>query len=98
MWRRLSFQNTLNITNNNYYAVEVANITAQVQFAKTVIGKSRISNITDISPLDMKQVRLLRFDCPPPKRWHVWVNRCVRFCFQIDYMVPTVIADEMNYM
>ena len=49
-------QNTLNITNNNYYSVEVANITAQVQFAKTVIGKSRISNITAISPLDMKQV------------------------------------------
>lgn len=51
-------QNTLNITNNNYYSVEVANITAQVQFAKTVIGKSRISNITAISPLDMKQVQL----------------------------------------
>ena len=49
-------QNTLNITNNNYYSVEVANITAQVQFAKTVIGKSRINNITAISPLDMKQV------------------------------------------
>lgn len=51
-------QNTLNITNNNYYSVEVANITAQVQFAKTVIGKSRINNITAISPLDMKQVQL----------------------------------------
>ncbi|KAF3833451.1 hypothetical protein F7725_024655 [Dissostichus mawsoni] len=48
--------NTLNITNNNYYSVQVANITAQVQFAKTVIGKSRISNTTAISPLDMKQV------------------------------------------
>ncbi|CAK6970559.1 transmembrane protein 106B [Scomber scombrus] len=64
-------QNTLNITNNNYYSVEVANITAQVQFAKTVIGKSRISNTTAISPLDMKQ---------------------------IDYTVPTIIADEMSYM
>uniref|UniRef100_A0A3Q3KGD2 Transmembrane protein 106B n=1 Tax=Mastacembelus armatus TaxID=205130 RepID=A0A3Q3KGD2_9TELE len=39
----LSLQNTLNITNNNYYSVEVANITAQV-------------NITAISPLDLKQV------------------------------------------
>ncbi|XP_071396404.1 transmembrane protein 106B [Centroberyx affinis] len=67
----LNITNTLDITNNNYYSVEVANITAQVQFAKTVIGKSRISNITAISPLDMKQ---------------------------IDYMVPTVIADEMSYM
>lgn len=67
----LNITNTLNITNNNYYSVEVANITAQVQFAKTVIGKSRISNITAISPLDMKQ---------------------------IDYMVPTIIADEMSYM
>lgn len=36
--------------------MEVANITAQVQFAKTVIGKSRLSNTTAISPLDMKQV------------------------------------------
>ncbi|XP_076610130.1 transmembrane protein 106B-like [Chaetodon auriga] len=67
----LNITNTLNITNNNYYSVEVANITAQVQFAKTVIGKSRISNTTAISPLDMKQ---------------------------IDYMVPTILADEMNYM
>lgn len=53
-------QNSLNITNNNYYSVEVANITAQVQFAKTVIGKSRLSNTTTISPLDMKQVGLLQ--------------------------------------
>ncbi|CAK6970558.1 transmembrane protein 106B [Scomber scombrus] len=67
----LNITNTLNITNNNYYSVEVANITAQVQFAKTVIGKSRISNTTAISPLDMKQ---------------------------IDYTVPTIIADEMSYM
>ncbi|KAM6958709.1 transmembrane protein 106B [Aplochiton taeniatus] len=67
----LNVTNTLNITNNNYYSVEVANITAQVQFSKTVIGKSRISNITAISPLDMNQ---------------------------IDYMVPTVIAEEMSYM
>lgn len=52
----LNITNTLNITNNNYYSVEVANITAQVQFAKTVIGKSRINNITAISPLDMKQI------------------------------------------
>ncbi|KAM4725404.1 transmembrane protein 106B-like isoform 2-T2 [Anableps anableps] len=67
----LNITNTLNITNNNYYSVEVANITAQVQFARTVIGKSRISNVIAISPLDMKQ---------------------------IDYMVPTVIADELNYI
>ncbi|KAI1902421.1 hypothetical protein AGOR_G00044590 [Albula goreensis] len=67
----LNVTNTLNITNNNYYSVEVANITAQVQFSKTVIGKSRISNVTSIGPLDMKQ---------------------------IDYMVPTLIADEMSYM
>ncbi|KAM9307429.1 transmembrane protein 106B-like [Pholidichthys leucotaenia] len=67
----LNITNTLNITNNNYYSVQVANITAQVQFAKTVIGKSRISNMTAIGPLDMKQV---------------------------DYMVPTIIADEMSYM
>ncbi|XP_045144586.1 transmembrane protein 106B [Echinops telfairi] len=63
--------NTLNITNNNYYSVEVENITAQVQFSKTVIGKARLSNITNIGPLDMKQ---------------------------IDYTVPTIIAEEMSYM
>ncbi|XP_025933653.1 transmembrane protein 106B isoform X1 [Apteryx rowi] len=67
----LNITNTLNITNNNYYSVEVANITAQVQFSKTVIGKARLNNITSIGPLDMKQ---------------------------IDYMVPTVIQDEMSYM
>lgn len=57
----LFFQNTLNITNNNYYSVEVANITAQVQFSKTVIGKARLNNITNIGPLDMKQVGSLGF-------------------------------------
>lgn len=50
------FKSTLNITNNNYYSVEVANISAQVQFSKTVIGKSRLSNATSIGPLDMNQV------------------------------------------
>lgn len=67
----LNITNTLNITNNNYYAVEVENITAQVQFSKTVIGKSRLNNITNIGPLDMRQ---------------------------IDYTVPTIIAEEMSYM
>ncbi|MBN3271042.1 T106B protein, partial [Polyodon spathula] len=67
----LNITSTLNITNNNYYSVEVANISAQVQFSKTVIGKSRLSNATSIGPLDMTQ---------------------------IDYMVPTVIADELSYM
>lgn len=56
-------QNTLNITNNNYYSVEVANITAQVQFSKTVIGKARLNNITHIGPLDMKQVNVANFGC-----------------------------------
>uniref|UniRef100_A0A2K6F3X8 Transmembrane protein 106B n=1 Tax=Propithecus coquereli TaxID=379532 RepID=A0A2K6F3X8_PROCO len=51
----LNITNTLNITNNNYYSVEVENITAQVQFSKTVIGKARLNNITNIGPLDMKQ-------------------------------------------
>lgn len=89
-------QNSLNITNNNYYAVEVANITAQVQFAKTVIGKSRLSNTTAISPLDMKQVG-------PPLLQDVQVGllsahiTCWSW-FQIDYMVPTLLADELNYM
>ncbi|XP_012612579.1 transmembrane protein 106B [Microcebus murinus] len=67
----LNITNTLNITNNNYYSVEVENITAQVQFSKTVIGKARLNNLTNIGPLDMKQ---------------------------IDYTVPTVIAEEMSYM
>ncbi|XP_004459154.1 transmembrane protein 106B isoform X1 [Dasypus novemcinctus] len=67
----LNITNTLNITNNNYYSVEVENITAQVQFSKTVIGKARLNNITNIGPLDMKQ---------------------------IDYMVPTIIAEELSYM
>ncbi|KAK3531242.1 hypothetical protein QTP70_015215, partial [Hemibagrus guttatus] len=52
----LNITNTLNITNNNYYPVQVANITAQVQFYKTVIGKSHVSNLTSVMPLDMQQV------------------------------------------
>ncbi|KAI5939480.1 Transmembrane protein 106B [Manis javanica] len=67
----LNITNLLNITNNNYYSVEVENITAQVQFSKTVIGKTRLNNITTIGPLDMKQ---------------------------IDYTVPTIIAEEESYM
>ncbi|XP_007897911.1 transmembrane protein 106Ba [Callorhinchus milii] len=52
----LNITSTLNITNNNFYSVDVANISAQVQFSKTVIGKTRLSNITNIRPLDMKQI------------------------------------------
>lgn len=50
-------QSTLNITNNNYYAVSVTNITAQVQFSKTVIGKAKFNNSSVIIPLDERQVR-----------------------------------------
>ncbi|XP_052471740.1 transmembrane protein 106B [Carassius gibelio] len=67
----LNITNTLNITNNNYYSISVANITAQVQFYKTVIGKSVVSNVTTITPLDMRQV---------------------------DFTVPTIIANEMSYI
>ncbi|XP_048848813.1 transmembrane protein 106B [Brienomyrus brachyistius] len=52
----LNITDTLNITNNNYYSVEVANLTAQVQFSRTVIGKSRLSNITYVGPLDKQQI------------------------------------------
>ncbi|XP_076832470.1 transmembrane protein 106Ba [Brachyhypopomus gauderio] len=52
----INITNTLNITNNNYYPVQVANITAQVQFYKTVIGKSLMSNVSTVMPLDMRQV------------------------------------------
>lgn len=55
----------MNITNNNYYSVEVANITAQVQFSKTVIGKARLNNITHIGPLDMKQVNVANMGSNP---------------------------------
>lgn len=89
-------KNSLNITNNNYYSVDVANITAQVQFSKTVIGKTRISNITTIGPLDMKQVvfypNLALFCCC---LYGIYFDL---FVLQIDYMVPTTIADEMSYM
>ncbi|MEQ2188633.1 hypothetical protein GOODEAATRI_017002, partial [Goodea atripinnis] len=67
----LTITNTLNITNNNYYAISVTNITAQVQFSKTVIGKTKFNNTTVIMPLDERQ---------------------------LDYTVPTTIADEMSYM
>ncbi|XP_059371068.1 transmembrane protein 106B-like [Carassius carassius] len=67
----INLTNTLNITNNNYYPVRVANITAQVQFYKTVIGKAVVSNVTSITPLDLRQV---------------------------DFTVPTIIANEMNYI
>lgn len=67
----LNITSTLNITNNNYYAIYMTNITAQVQFSKTVIGKAKINNSTLIIPLDEKQV---------------------------DYTVPTIIADDMSYM
>lgn len=46
----------MNITNNNYYAISVTNITARVQFANTVIGKTKFNNSTLILPLDERQV------------------------------------------
>ncbi|KAM4705605.1 transmembrane protein 106B [Rhinophrynus dorsalis] len=52
----LNITNTVNITNNNYYSIEVDNVTGQVQFSKTVIGKMKLNNITRIGPLDMKQI------------------------------------------
>ncbi|XP_056612795.1 transmembrane protein 106Ba [Triplophysa dalaica] len=67
----LNITNTLNITNNNYYPIQVANITAQVQFYKTVIGNCLVKNITTIIPLDLRQ---------------------------IDYTVPTTIANEIDYI
>ncbi|KAI4810809.1 hypothetical protein KUCAC02_013739 [Chaenocephalus aceratus] len=67
----LNITSTLNITNNNYYTISVTNITAQVQFSKTVIGKAKLNNSSMIIPLDERQ---------------------------IDYTVPTTIADEMSYM
>lgn len=62
-----SQQNTLNITNNNYYAISVTNITAQVQFSKTVIGKTKFNNTTVIMPLDEQQVGTTRL-------FHTWVR------------------------
>ncbi|KAM9308811.1 transmembrane protein 106B [Gastrophryne carolinensis] len=52
----MNVTNTLNITNNNFYPVELENITGQVQYYKTVIGKSRLNNGTTIAPLDTKQI------------------------------------------
>ncbi|KAM8967569.1 transmembrane protein 106B [Pelodytes ibericus] len=52
----LNVTNTLNITNNNFYSIEVDSITGQVQYFKTVIGKAKLNNITRIGPLDMKQI------------------------------------------
>ncbi|KAA0702179.1 Transmembrane protein 106B [Triplophysa tibetana] len=67
----LNITNTLNITNNNYYPIHVANISARVQFYKTVIGNCLVKNITTIIPLDLRQ---------------------------IDYTVPTTIANEIDYI
>ncbi|XP_054637027.1 transmembrane protein 106Ba isoform X1 [Dunckerocampus dactyliophorus] len=64
-------QHSLNIINNNYYTISVTNITAQVEFSKTVIGKAKFNNSTVIVPLGQQQ---------------------------LDYTVPTVIAEELNYM
>lgn len=67
----LNITSTLNITNNNFYPIQLANITAQVQLYNTVIGNSVANNVTTIIPLDMRQ---------------------------IDYTVPTTIANEINYI
>uniref|UniRef100_A0A3Q3VW88 Transmembrane protein 106B n=1 Tax=Mola mola TaxID=94237 RepID=A0A3Q3VW88_MOLML len=52
----LNITSTLNITNNNYYAISVTNITAQVQFSKTVIGKAKFNNSSVIIPLDENKI------------------------------------------
>ncbi|KAG7253398.1 hypothetical protein CRUP_006450, partial [Coryphaenoides rupestris] len=58
----LNITNTLNITNNNYYAISLTNITAQVQFSKTVIGKAKINNSTMITPLGKQQSAFVSYD------------------------------------
>ncbi|KAE8596355.1 hypothetical protein XENTR_v10016068 [Xenopus tropicalis] len=52
----LNITNTINITNNNFYSIEVENVTEQVQFSKTVIGKAKLNNVMRIGPLDNKQI------------------------------------------
>uniref|UniRef100_A0A8C5MWT5 Transmembrane protein 106B n=1 Tax=Leptobrachium leishanense TaxID=445787 RepID=A0A8C5MWT5_9ANUR len=52
----LNITNTLNITNNNFYPIAVDSVTGQVQYFKTVIGKTKLNNVTTIGPLDMKQI------------------------------------------
>ena len=63
-------QSTLNITNNNYYTISVTNITAQVQFSKTVIGKAKFNNSSVIIPLDERQVRSHTFYCTHREKLH----------------------------
>ncbi|KAG8443079.1 hypothetical protein GDO86_011774 [Hymenochirus boettgeri] len=52
----LNITNTINITNKNFYSIKVDNVTGQVQFSKTVVGKVKLSNGITIGPLDEKQI------------------------------------------
>lgn len=67
----LNITSTLDITNKNFYPIYLTNITAQVMYAKTVIGKASINSRAFIRTLGEQQV---------------------------DYTIPTVIADELSYM
>lgn len=88
-------QSTLNITNNNYYSISVTSITAQVQFSKTVIGKAKFNNVTGIVPLGEQQVGA---ELHAARLQQFTPEVLTKAFLQLDYTVPTVIADEMSYM
>lgn len=50
-------QNVLNITNNNFAAVQAYNLTVQALNFGTVLGTVSIKNVVSVRPLSMKTVR-----------------------------------------
>lgn len=50
------FQNLINITNKNYYSVQIVDFSIQAVVGQTVMGKNKITNMTAIEPRSMKSV------------------------------------------
>lgn len=99
-----STQNTLNITNNNYYAISVTNITAQVQFSKTVIGKAKFNNSTVIIPLDEQQVsQNTSYRTHTKKEIHGWQENLIpKYQAPMSDLTPRLvmrlIKNNVNYI
>lgn len=51
---KMDVTNLINITNNNYYSVQIVDFSIQAVVGQTVMGKNKITNMTAIEPRSLK--------------------------------------------
>uniref|UniRef100_A0A3B4EWB5 Transmembrane protein 106A n=1 Tax=Pundamilia nyererei TaxID=303518 RepID=A0A3B4EWB5_9CICH len=53
---KMDVTNLINITNTNYYSVQIVDFSIQAVVGQTVMGKNKITNMTAIEPRSLKSV------------------------------------------